>query len=324
MISFLLFFFAAPAHAVAVVCTLPWLGDITRQVAPQATVTVLARGTDDPHYLSPTPALMATVGKADLYVENGLSLELWSERLLDSAGNPHIRPGAKGYVKATDGMSRLDVPTDISRAKGDIHPDGNPHVWTDPLNAPQAADNIAAGLTRVDPANAAAYASNALAFRRRIHEATFGADLVAFMGGDLLARLEQGGKLDAFLATKGLSARLGGWLAQGAALDGKPIVFYHASWAYFIRRFGIDAVGYVEDRPGIQPTAANRDHLLALMKARHVKVIAVTTYYDRKIPDLLAPQAGARVEIVPGDVGGTAAAGDYFAFITALVTALAK
>jgi zinc/manganese transport system substrate-binding protein len=324
MISFILFFFSAPAHAVAVVCTLPWLGDITKRVAPQATVSVLARGTDDPHYLSPTPSLMATVGKANLYVENGLSLELWSERLLDSAGNPSIRPGAPGYVKATDGMTRLDVPADISRSKGDMHPDGNPHVWTDPLNAPQAADNIAAGLSRVDPANAATYTNNAKAFRNSIYEATFGPDLVKFMGGDLLARLEQSNKLDAFLATKGLTARLGGWLAQGAALNRKPIVFYHASWAYFINRFGIDAVGYVEDRPGIQPTAAHRDELLGLMRAKQVKVIAVTTYYDRKIPDLLAPPVGARVEIVPGDVGGTTAASDYFSFITSLVTAMAK
>ena len=167
------------------------------RLAPAATVTTLSKGTDDPHFLSPTPALMAKVSTADLYVENGLNLELWSEKLLDSAGNPKIRPGSPGYVKATDGMTRLEVPTELTRAKGDLHPEGNPHVWLDPLNAPTAADNIAAGLARVDPANAATYQANAKAFRQKIEEASFGADLVSFMGGDMLLLDEPTNHLDA-------------------------------------------------------------------------------------------------------------------------------
>lgn len=309
------------AFAVNVVATLPHLGDITKKIAPNAQVTTLARGTDDPHVLSPTPALMAKVSGADLYVENGLNLEIWSERLLDSAGNPKIRPGSPGYVRSTEGVTRLDVPTDITRAKGDLHPEGNPHVWTDPLNAPKIAENIAAGLARVDPANAATYQANAKAFTTQVQEHFFGADLVKFMGGDLLTRLEQSGKLDEFLAQKGLTARVGGWKKDGAALRGKPIVFYHQSWAYFVKRFGLDVVGYVEDKPGIPPTAAHRDQLLQIIKTRNVKVIEVTTYYDEKIPSLLAQQSGAKLVRVPGNVGGTPEATDYFAYISALVKA---
>ena len=322
MIALLLLLFSSQALALDVVCTLPWLGDVAHRVAPDASITVLARATDDPHYLSPTPALMAKVAQADLYVENGLSLELWSERLLDSAGNPKIRPGQPGYVRATDGMTRLEVPTDLTRAKGDLHPSGNPHVWTDPLNAPIAADNIAAGLGRIDPANAAKYTANAKAFRVKINEAMFGADLVAFMGGDLLARLESSGKLDEFLASKGLTDRLGGWKEQAAALEGRPVVFYHQSWPYFIERFGLSVVGYVEDRPGIPPTAAHRDELLATMKAKAVKNVGVTSYYDAKIPQLLGGATGAKVAVLPGDVGGTPAATDYFALITTLIASM--
>ncbi|MDP2307305.1 MAG: metal ABC transporter substrate-binding protein [Pseudomonadota bacterium] len=320
MISFFLLLLSSNAFALEVVCTLPWIGDIAHRVAPEAHVTTLARGSDDPHFLSPTPALMARVANADVYAENGLGLELWSEKLLDSAGNPKIRPGQPGFVRVTTGMNRLEVPTDLSRAKGDLHPEGNPHVWLDPLNAPVAADNLAATLGRVDPANASTYLANAKAFRAKIQEATFGADLVAFMGGDLLTRLAQSNKLDEFLAQKGLTGRLGGWLKQGASLKGKPMVFYHQSWPYFVNRFGIKVVGYVEDRPGIPPTAAHRDELVALIKANNVKVIEVTTYYDSKIPTLLAQQTGARVATVAGDVGGLPEASDYFALITSLVT----
>lgn len=320
MIALLLLWWStATALAVEVVATLPHLGAITREIAPEAQVTVLVRGTEDPHYLSPTPALMAKVGKADLYVENGLNLELWSERLLDGAGNPRIRPGQPGYVRSSDGVPRLEVPSDLTRAKGDLHPEGNPHIWTDPLNAPIIADNIAAGLARVDPANAATYAANAKAFRQKVYERMFGADLVAFMGGELLDRLERGKKLEPFLAQKGLTERLGGWLAAARPIRGKPIVFYHQSWAYFVDRFRPDVVGYVEDRPGIAPSAAHRDALAAAMRAKSCRLVEVTVYYDDRLARVLADQTGARVVRAPGDVGGVPEATDYFALIDTLI-----
>jgi ABC-type Zn uptake system ZnuABC Zn-binding protein ZnuA len=307
------------ALALDVVCTLPYLGSIAREIAPEAQIEVLARGTEDPHYLSPTPALMARVQRADLYVENGMSLELWSGKLLDSSGNPRIRRGQPGNVIASTGVPRLEVPTEITRAKGDLHPEGNPHVWLDPLNGPIIADNIAAGLARVDPEHAATYKANAAAFRAEVYQRTFGADLVGFMGGELLERLARAGTLGSFLASKGLDGRLGGWLAQGASLKGKPVVWYHQDMSYFTARFGLDVVGHIEDRPGIAPSAAHRADLALAMKARGVRLIGVTSYYDDRLAGVLAEQTGARVVTLPGDVGGDAQSTDWFALIDDLV-----
>lgn len=322
MISVLFLWLISSGHALDVVCTLPWLGDLTERLAPEARVTVLARGTEDPHYLSPTPALMAKVGTADLYVVNGLGLELWSDRLLDGAGNPAIRPGAPGHVQASAGVPRLEVPTELTRARGDLHPEGNPHIWLDPLNAALAAKNIASGLGRIDPSGAEAYRERAAAFEAEIHERVFGADLVGFMGGALLERLARSGKLHAFLASKGLEDRLGGWLAAGRALRGRPIVFHHQSWVYFIDRFGLDLVGTIEDRPGIAPSAAHRGALKEAMTARSVGLIGVQAIYDDRLARVLARDTGARVVQLPGDVGGTDAASDYFALIDTLVAQL--
>ncbi len=322
--ALLAFMMSGPAMALDVVCTLPWIGEITRELAPEAEVVVLARGDEDPHYLSPTPALMAQVSEADLYVENGMNLELWSARLLDGAGNPEIRPGRPGHVYASANVPRLEVPTALTRAAGDLHPDGNPHIWLDPMNLPIAAENIAEGLARVDPAGADAYTQRAATFRAKIDEELFGADLVGFMGGDLLERLARSGTLRDFLKSKGLEDRLGGWMAQAAALEGKPVVFYHQSWAYFVDRFGLDVVGYVEDRPGISPSAAHREALGESMRARGVAVIGVTSYYDDRLAQALAADVGARVEIIPGDVGGTAAASDLDGLYGALITAFSR
>jgi len=313
---------STPAHALNVVATLPYLGDITQRLAPDAEVTVLARGTEDPHYLSPTPALMAKVGQADLYIENGMNLELWSERLLDGAGNAKIRSGANGYVKASAGVPRLEVPTELTRAKGDLHPDGNPHIWLDPLNAALAADNIAAGLGRVDPPNATAYTDRAKAFRAQIDEALFGKDLVGFMGGSSLEKLSRAGRLREFLSSKGLDSRLGGWLGRASA--GKKVVFYHQSWAYLVDRFGVEQVGVIEDRPGVSPSASHKDQLSAAMTAQGCTTIGITSYYSDRIARALASATGATVHVIPGDVGGVPQATDYFKLIDFLVDGVLK
>ena len=320
MIALLLW--VASALALDVVATLPVYGALVEELAPAARVTVLVRGQEDPHYLSPTPALMARVGRADLYIENGLNLELWSSRLLDGAGNPNIRPGRPGYVQAAAGVPRLEVPTDLSRSQGDLHAQGNPHVWLDPLNLPLLADNIAAGLARVDPAGAEAYAARAKAFRREVHVWTFGQDLVDFMGGELLERLARAGKLRDFLESKGLAGRLGGSLGRHADLVARPVVFYHQSWAYLVDRYGLRVVGYVEDRPGVAPSAAHRDQLAAAMRSAGVTWIGVGVYYDDRLARALAERTDARVARIPGDVGATPAATGPLALIEAVLETL--
>ena len=318
--TLLLFFLPLSAHALTVVTTLPWLGDITARLAPDAQLVVLARGTEDPHYLSPTPALMAKVGTADLYVENGLNLELWSDRLLDGAGNPSIRPGQPGYVLASAGTPRLEVPTELTRAKGDLHPEGNPHIWLDPLNVVIAADNIAAGLARVDPAGADGYREAATAFRQALYERLFGAELVGFMGGSTLEKLARSGRLLEFLDSKGLTDRLGGWLGQ--AQPGRKVVFYHQSWAYLNERFSIKQVGVIEDRPGVAPSAGHKDRLVALIAANGCDRVAVTTYYNDRVAQILAEQTGVPLVRLAADVGGVPEATDYFALMDHLMKTL--
>ena len=316
--SLALLVFSPAALALNVVCTLPWLGDLTQRIAPAANVDVLSRGTEDPHFISPTPALMARVQRADLYVENGLSLELWSERLLDGAGNPGIRPGQPGYVLATAGVPALEVPSSVTRSAGDVHPTGNPHVWLDPLNAAVAAENISSGLSRVDPDNADQYAANTKQLKKEIHERLFGADLMEFMGQRSLVKLARAGKLRAFLESKGLEDRLGGWL--GAVPEGRKIVFYHPSWVYFVERFGLTQVEVIENRPGVAPSAAHKANVSTAMKKSGCGLIGITAYYNDRVAKALAKETGARLAHLPGDVGGTPAATDYFKLIDTLVT----
>src|SRR5213592_5212683 len=210
----------APAAPVKVVTSLTTYAAIaTEIVGDRGKVSSIAVGDENPHYVQPKPSFVPTLASADLFVTTGLDLELWVPALLDKANNPKVNEGGPGYVAAYTGIPLLDVPTSFSRAQGDIHVFGNPHIWTEPLNAIQIARNILTGLKRVDPANADYFTTRERDFEDRIYHALYGDDLVRLLGGPTLADLDRQGKLFDFLQTKQyqgrpLFERLGGWLKE--------------------------------------------------------------------------------------------------------------
>jgi len=317
---------AAPAPAeIKVVTTITDLAWAAREVGgSHVRVRALCSSNEDPHFVSPTPSLVAAVGDADLFVEIGLSLEIWSERLLDGAGNPGIRPGAPGYVLASQGLATLERPTTLSRSQGDLHPEGNPHVWLDPLKMKKIASNIAEGLARVDPDHGAEYRGRSVALGDRIDRKLYGDALVDLLGSALLDRLARGGQLDTYLDRElggtSLRSRLGGWLEAAAPLRGKAIVTTHQSWIYFATRFGLEILDYVEEKPGVQPSVAHRRHVVERMRAGKVPLIVVTNYYDPKIPGAIAREAGAELSTVPLMTGGSPEAATWFDLMDHLVT----
>src|SRR5215468_8755337 len=150
---------AAPAKKVSVVTTLNILAGVTREVGgDRVEVTSLAKSNQDPHTLVAKPTFKVLAKNADLFVELGLGLDIWGSAVTDASGNPNIQTGQKGRVIAAEGVTTRELPSTLSKAWGDIHPYGNPHVWLDPVNAQQLAINIAAGLTRVDPDGKDVYA----------------------------------------------------------------------------------------------------------------------------------------------------------------------
>src|SRR5438046_10107758 len=77
----------AQEKKVQVVCTLPTLKALTEEVGGERVdVIALAKGDQDPHFVTPTPVLMQRTRSANLFVENGFSLELWADRKSVVAG----------------------------------------------------------------------------------------------------------------------------------------------------------------------------------------------------------------------------------------------
>lgn len=145
----------APAHAadrLNVVASFSILGDFVRNVGGErVSVTTLVGPDGDAHVYVPTPADAKRIGDARLVFVNGLGLEGWLPRLVQSAG------GKATIITATSGIAPLKLGSDA-----------DPHAWQSVVNAKIYVANIRDALAAVDPADAEAFKSNAEAYLAKL------------------------------------------------------------------------------------------------------------------------------------------------------------
>jgi ABC-type Zn uptake system ZnuABC Zn-binding protein ZnuA len=190
-------------------------------------------------------------------------------------------------VQASQGVRLMNVPTNVTRAAGDVHALGNPHFMTDPIIAKTVALHIAQSFAAVDAPNAAFYDTNYKKF-----EAT-------------------------------INAKLQEWGAAMLPFKGQSVVAYHDSWVYFAHRFGLNVDIFLEPKPGIPPSPSHLAEVIEKMKAQKIKAIIVEPFHQRKIAEKVASSTGANVvdfAQYPGAFPGT---DSYVKLIDTLVSRLA-
>ncbi len=160
--------FGSLSHAqepLQVTATFSILGDLIQQVGgDKVHVTTLVGPDGDAHVYQPSPQDVRTLARSQLLVSNGLGFEGWLDRLAQSSG-------FKGTaVVATQGIKPLHRSEEDEEHEGDHphHGDTDPHAWNDANNVLVYVDNIAQGLAKVDPANAALYAANAASYKAQV------------------------------------------------------------------------------------------------------------------------------------------------------------
>jgi zinc/manganese transport system substrate-binding protein len=142
-----------------VVATFSILGDFARNVGGnQVDVTSLVGPDGDVHVYTPTPADAEAIRNARLVIVNGLGLEGWLPRLVESSG------GNATTVVATHGIVPRTITAGeiLSRDHGAFAPD--PHAWQSVRNAEIYVVNIRNAMVAADPANAATYRADAAAY----------------------------------------------------------------------------------------------------------------------------------------------------------------
>ena len=318
---------AAGADVLKVVTTTTDLKSIVEAVGGEAVkVTSISRGYEDPHAIQAKPSYMMAARKADLWVRIGMDLEIGYERLIiDGSRNRKIRIGSPGHLDASSGILRLEVPEGkVTRLMGDVHPQGNPHYWLDPLNGRLMARTIAARLAELSPEKADLFAQKLRAFQEDLDRRMFGNELVEQVGGERLWALELEGKLETYLAEQELADRLGGWLAKMQPLRGRKIITYHRSWSYFANRFGLVVADELEPKPGVPPSSRHLAELIQRVNRENIGVILIEPFYRRKAADFVASKTGAKVLVCTYSVGGQKEAPDYLSLIDLVVSSLTR
>jgi len=136
-------------------CEPEWAA-LAREIGHELVKTYSAtHALQDPHYIQARPGLIAKVRRADLVICSGAELEIgWLPVLLIKANNPRVHPGGIGFLEASAHVPRLDVPANVDRGRGDVHPRGNPHIQTNPHNISRVASVLTERLVELDTVNA--------------------------------------------------------------------------------------------------------------------------------------------------------------------------
>jgi zinc/manganese transport system substrate-binding protein len=284
---------ALPSAALAktrIVVTYPYIESLVKEIAgDRVDITALAKGDEDPHFVVPRPSFIGKLRQADLMIINGASLEIgFVPPLIRQASNPRIVPGAEGLLDLSQFVELIDKPDAVSRAEGDIHPEGNPHFVLDWHNVPALAQAIADALGRVDRSGAGSYQAG----------------------------------LDAFLAKwKDRSAQ---WDKEAEPLRGRKILEYHRLFNYFARRTGMAIVGELEPKPGVPPTSRHLEGLIEANPRGSVALVASDAYHETNSPEGIAKKLGARWVVLPQDVGAVPGAKDIFTLYDTLIASCLK
>ena len=272
---------AAPAPAQTALrvlaCEPEWGALVQELGGPLVDVAVATTALQDPHQIQAKPSLIARARNAELVVCTGAELEIgWLPVLLQQSGNAVVQSGQLGNFAAADAVRKLEVPTQLDRAQGDVHAAGNPHIQTDPRNIALIAAALTARLQKVDPAHAADYARRGADFGQRWQQA--------------MTR----------------------WSTQAAPLKGLAIVSQHKGFPYLIDWLGLKEVAVLEPKPSVEPTVSHLQAVLATLKAAPARMVLYAAYQDPRPSQWLSQNAAVPAVKLPFTVGGSEGAKDLF------------
>ena len=261
------------------------IADIVKIIGgDHVTVTSIARGNQDPHYVEILPSYMVKVRKADIYFMVGMELDLWAQQIIDGSRNRKVM-----VVDCSVEINKMEVPTgQIDASMGDIHRFGNPHYWLDPVNGKLIARMVAEKLINHDSKNAEQYQSNLTQFE------------------------------------KDLDSAISIWTKRFSDLRNKNIIFYHNSWPYFSKRFGLITVGFLEPKPGITPSPSQLNQVINQIKENEIEVIASESYFSDRAPKFIESKTNVITVKLAQSVGAIEGADSYINLFETNLLILAK
>lgn len=276
---------AASAGPIRVVTSIPDHAALTRAIGgAEVEAESIVKGNRDVHAVELLPSFMVKAARADVYVKVGLDLDLWARQIIDGSRNSRLI-----VVDASEKVTRLEVPTfKVDASYGDLHLHGNPHYWLDPANVRAQGEVILAALAGLRPERATLFHTNLESHVIAVEEA------------------------------------ITSWQARLAPFAGAQVVSFHNSWPYFAARFRLNVVGFLEPKPGVPPTPTHLAALTERLKGGEVKAIVMESYFDDRVPLMLAKATGVPLVKVPVLVGAEPGVDDDIALFDLITGRLAE
>ncbi|WP_297769983.1 zinc ABC transporter substrate-binding protein [uncultured Alcanivorax sp.] len=280
--------FSARADLRILACEPEW-GQLATEIGGDlVTVKTASAPGQDAHHIQARPSLLAQVRRADLVLCNGAGLEAgWLPVLLNRGGNPDVRQ-APGLFMAAEQVDRLEIPTTLDRADGDVHAMGNPHVHLDPRRMLTLSGQLAERFATLDPNNADQYRQ-----QQQVWQADF-------------------------------EPKIGEWEQQASSLKGLNVITHHRSWIYLLDWLGMHRADELEPKPGLPPTPGHLAKLVSKTEKQQVKLILYRPINGDDAANWLAsrtPACAVELPLSPGEEGTDTLASLYDTLIQRLIGA---
>jgi ABC-type Zn uptake system ZnuABC Zn-binding protein ZnuA len=301
-----------PAADLQVVSTVAPIADVVAQVlGDRGEVTPLIPAGADSHTYEPRPSDVVPLDDADLFIGNGLDLNvaavelaeanlpedaplvllgdeaLTAEDLSDEHWHEHGESDGDGHSHGDDGHDddghshdddghSHDDDGHSHDDDGHSHGDGaNPHVWTSVPNVLAYVDVVESSLTDLDPDGADHYADRADAYRERLFDLD---DAIR----DAVDTLEE---------------------------ERRRLVVYHDAWAYFGDEYGVEVIAAVQPSDYSEPSASDVRAIIDQIRDEDVPAVFGADEFPTSVIDTIAAETGASYvgdladDTLPGEPG---------------------
>lgn len=307
------------AASFKVCASVPELGDLASIIGGKyVDVTVFVKGQEDPHALVAKPSDVLDLSRADAFILLGMAMEKgWAPALIDRSRNNDIRQGKRGYIDASSVITPIhDTQSNIiTRAMGDVHPEGNPHFMVDPVNGLKVARLISDSFSEIKPSLKKVFEANLATFEKAWGQKAFGKTLVNRYGLNSLVALVEKGKLGLFLSKTNEAKNLSGWFGDMAKIKGTHLVSDHEQWSYFGQRFQLKIERALEPKPGVPAGSKYLMHLVEWMKANDVKGVLASPYFNPRHLAFVEKHSGAKILPMAHQTGARAGTNSYLDMI---------
>lgn len=223
----------------------------------------------EPHKWEPSPRDVVGLGSSDVFVYNGVGMEPWVEKFLNSVNKPELL-----VVDASNRVVLLAQVEGHKHGHGYGHSDSHnaasggkvveskdPHIWLDPLNAKIMVDNIKDALSKADPINNSYYETNANRYKEELE----------LLHKEYLAALENA--------------------------PNKAFITSHDAFGYLAHRYKLKQIPIRGVSPEVEPTPGKVAEIIKIVHNNKINYIFFESLVSPKVSEVIAKETGT--EILP-------------------------